>query len=120
MQEWFKLAVLALKVSVLIQVFAIGLGTTWYDATYLFPPFPAVDELVLARNVAIPIIAILLIKAFSFHVAVAITLGVLAVTPVPPLLPKSQLKAGARSSMCWDCWFPNPCWLSCSCRSRSS
>jgi hypothetical protein len=47
--------------------------------------------------VAAPIIAIVLIKAFSFHVAVAITLGVLAVTPVPPLLPKSELKAGARS-----------------------
>jgi BASS family bile acid:Na+ symporter len=47
--------------------------------------------------VAVPVIAILLIKAFSFHVAIAITLGVLAVTPVPPLLPKSQLKAGARS-----------------------
>ena len=29
--------------------------------------------------------------------AMAITLGVLAVTPVPPLLPRSQLKAGARS-----------------------
>lgn len=98
MQEWFKLAVLALKVSVLIQVFAIGLGTTWYDATYLFRRSRLLMNSVLARNVAIPIIAILLIKAFWFHVAVAITLGVLAVTPVPPLLPKSQLKAVARST----------------------
>ena len=39
----------------------------------------------------------MLIKAFPFHLAVAITLGVLAVTPVPPLLPRSQLKAGGRS-----------------------
>jgi BASS family bile acid:Na+ symporter len=44
-----------------------------------------------------PIIAIVLIKAFSFHIAIAIALGVLALTPVPPLLPKSQVKAGTRS-----------------------
>jgi bile acid:Na+ symporter, BASS family len=97
MEDWLKLAVLALKVSVVMQVVAIGLGTTWEDAIYLFRrPWLLVNS-VLARNVAVPVIAILLIKAFSFHVAVAITLGVLAVTPVPPLLPKSQLKAGARS-----------------------
>jgi BASS family bile acid:Na+ symporter len=44
-----------------------------------------------------PAVAILLIKTFPLHVAVAITLGVLAVTPVPPLLPKSQLKTGAHA-----------------------
>ena len=38
-----------------------------------------------------------MIRLFAFHVAIAITLGVLAVTPVPPLLPKSQLKGGGRS-----------------------
>jgi BASS family bile acid:Na+ symporter len=97
MHEWFKLAVLALKVSVLIQVFALGLETTWRDATYFFRSPRLLVNSVLARNVAVPVIAILLIKAFSFHVAVAITLGVLAVTPVPPLLPKSQLQAGCRS-----------------------
>jgi BASS family bile acid:Na+ symporter len=97
MQELLKLSILALKVSVLLQVFAIGLGTTLDDATYLFRRPRLLMNSVLARNVAAPIIAILLIKAFLFHNAVAITLGVLAVTPVPPLVPKSQLKGGARS-----------------------
>jgi hypothetical protein len=46
------------------------------------------------RFQSVPVIAIILIEAFPFDVAVAITLGVLAVTPVPPLLPKSQLTAG--------------------------
>ena len=86
-----------MQVSVIAQVFAIGLGTTWQDATYLFRRPRLLVNSILARNVAVPVIAVLLIKAFSFHVAIAITLGVLAVTPVPPLLPKSQLKAGARS-----------------------
>ena len=97
MQEWFKLAVLALKISILMQVFAVGLGTTWQDASYLFRSPRLLVNSILARNVAAPAIAILLIKAFSFHVAMEITLGVLAVTPVPPLLPRSQLKSGARS-----------------------
>ena len=79
-------------------MFAIGLGTTLDDATYLFRRPRLLLNSILARNVAVPIISILLIKAFSFHTAVAITLGVLAVTPVPPLVPKSQLKAGARSA----------------------
>jgi len=98
MQQWFALGILALKVSIPMQVFATGLGATWDDASYLFRRPRLLLHSILARNVAVPILAILLIKAFPFHVAVAITLGVLAVTPVPPLLPKSQIKAGARSS----------------------
>jgi BASS family bile acid:Na+ symporter len=97
MQEWLKLVVLALKVSIVLQVVAIGLGTSWSDATHLFTRPRLLWNSVLARNIAVPIIAILLIKTFSFHGVVAITLAVLSVTPVPPLLPKSELKGGARS-----------------------
>jgi len=97
MQQWLALAVLALKVSIPMQVFAIGLGAGWQDAICLFRRPRLLAGSVLARNVAVPIIAILLIKTFPFPVAIAITLGVLAVTPVPPLLPRSQIKAGARS-----------------------
>ena len=97
MPEWIKLAVLALRVSLVMQVFALGLGATWRDAMYLFRQPRLLWNSILARNIAAPVIAVLLIKAFSFHPAIAITLGVLAVTPVPPLVPKAQLKAGARS-----------------------
>ena len=98
MQHWFALGVLALKVSIPLQVFAIGLGAGWRDAVYLFRRHRLLAYSVLARNLAVPVIAILLIKTFPFHIAVAITLGLLAVTPVPPLLPRSQIKAGAHSS----------------------
>jgi BASS family bile acid:Na+ symporter len=97
MPAWVKLAGLALQISIVAQVFAIGLRTTWRDATYLFRAPRLLGNSILARNVAVPVVAILLIKIFSFHAAIAITLGVLAVTPVPPLLPRSQLRAGARS-----------------------
>ena len=72
MQNWFKLAALALQISIFAQVFAIGLGTTWLEATYLFRSPRLLWNSVLARNLAVPVIAILLIKAFSFHGAIAI------------------------------------------------
>jgi BASS family bile acid:Na+ symporter len=97
MQTWFKWAALILQISVMVQVFATGLGSSWQDATYLFRRPKLLVNSILARNLVMPIVAILLIRTFSFHVAVAIALGVLAVTPVPPLLPRSQLKAGERS-----------------------
>jgi BASS family bile acid:Na+ symporter len=81
-----------------MQVFAIGLEAGWHDAIYLFRRPRLLAKSFLAMNVAVPITAILLIKTFPFPVAVAITLGVLAVTPVPPLLPRSLIKAWARSS----------------------
>jgi BASS family bile acid:Na+ symporter len=97
MQQWFALAVLAVKLSIPMQVFATGLGADWHDAVCLFRSPRLLANSILARNVAVPVITILLIKLFTFPVAIAITLGVLAVTPVPPLLPRSQIKAGARS-----------------------
>jgi bile acid:Na+ symporter, BASS family len=97
MESWFKLAPLILQISVIVQVFAIGLRTSWDDAMYLFRRPRLLVNSILARNVAVPIIAIVLIRAFSFHKAVAIALGVLAVTPVPPLLPRSEIKAGSGS-----------------------
>jgi bile acid:Na+ symporter, BASS family len=97
MQQLFEIAGLVLKISIVMQVFAIGLGATWHDATYLFRQPKLLFNSILARNVAPPIVAILLIKLMSLHAAMAIAIAVLAVTPVPPLLPKSQLKTGARS-----------------------
>jgi bile acid:Na+ symporter, BASS family len=97
MQQWLSLSILALKVSITIQVFATGLGAAWHDAFYLFLRPRLLASSVLARNVAVPVIAVLLIKTFPFPVEMAITLGVLAVTPVPPLLPRSQISAGAHS-----------------------
>lgn len=98
MQELFALGILALKISIPAQVFAIGLGATWDDAAFLFRRPKLLAKSMLARNVAVPIIAVLLIRTFPFYAAIAITLGVLAVTPAPPLLPRSKLQGGPQSS----------------------
>jgi BASS family bile acid:Na+ symporter len=97
MQHWLPLAILALKISICMQVFATGLGAGWRDAVYLFRHPRLLVNSILARNVIVPVVAILLIWTFSLPAAIAITLGVLAVTPVPPLVPRSQVQAGAHS-----------------------
>lgn len=97
MPELLQIAGLALKISIMVQVFAAGLGCSWADATYLFHRPKLLLNSILARNIAVPILAVLLIKAFSIQGAVAIAILVLAVTPVPPLLPSAQMKAGGRT-----------------------
>jgi len=96
MPEWLQIAGLILKISLVLQVFAIGLGARWSDATYLFRRPALLWNSILARSIVAPVIAILLIKALSLRGAVAIALCVLAVTPVPPLMPRSLLKGGCR------------------------
>src|SRR5689334_18282014 len=97
MPDWLRIAGLILKISLALQLFAIGLGASWNDATYLFRRPHLLCNSILARYVGAPLIAILLIKAFNFHDAIGITLAVLAVTPVPPMLPRSLLNAGRRA-----------------------
>ena len=86
---------LALQISVIAQVSPSALNHL-VGRDVPVPVSAPVVEINPGEERGSAVIAIL-IKAFSFHLAIAITLGVMAVTPVPPLLPKSQLKAGARS-----------------------
>jgi bile acid:Na+ symporter, BASS family len=97
--EAFKIEGLALQVSMMLVVLSLGMSATWDAATFLFRHPRLLIRSIIARNVIIPLAAIAMVKIFAFHQAVAITIGVLAATPVPPLIPKSLLKAAAR-----DCY----------------
>ena len=97
MAEILKLGLLAIKISIIVQLFAIGLETTWQDATYLFRRPKLLLNSVLARNVAVPLMAIVLIKAFAFTGVIAFAIAVLSITPVPPILPKEQIRMGSRT-----------------------
>jgi BASS family bile acid:Na+ symporter len=94
MPVWFSAAIQA---SIMLIVLAIGLETTWADAVFLFRQPGLLIKSLLARNIVMPVVAILLVKAFPVHPAVKIAIVLLSVTPVPPVLPKSLMKAGARA-----------------------
>jgi BASS family bile acid:Na+ symporter len=95
MPVWFSLAIQA---SIMLIVLAIGLQTTWTDAVFLFRQPALLIKSLVARNVVMPMVAILLVKAFPVHPAVKIAIVLLSVTPVPPVLPNALIKAGARAS----------------------
>jgi BASS family bile acid:Na+ symporter len=48
-------------------------------------------------NVIMPIIAVALVTAFDLHLAVKIALVTLSLSPVPPILPRKELKSGGSS-----------------------
>jgi len=92
------LVVLALKVSMFCVVFGFGLETTRDDLLYL-PRRPwLMVRSILAVFVIMPVLALLLARQFDFRPPVEAALIALALSPVPPLLPKKQSKAGGHGS----------------------
>lgn len=89
---------LALKASVFLNVFALGLNASPRDAACLFRKPGRLARLLLSMFVVMPLFAALIASAFDLHPAVKIALIALAVAPVPPVLPKKAMKAGGESS----------------------
>jgi BASS family bile acid:Na+ symporter len=89
-----QLVVLALQVSVLCIVFGFGLKTTMQDLSYLIHRPGLLVRSLLAVFVVMPIAAVLLSLLFDFDLTVERALIALAVSPVPPLLPQKESKAG--------------------------
>src|SRR5258705_10716559 len=85
---------IGLKVSVLLNVFAIGLTASAQDATYLFRRPGELVRALLAMNVLMPLFAVVLVSIFDLTPAVKIALVALSVSPIPPLLPNRMVKEG--------------------------
>lgn len=91
---------LAIATSVLLMAISLGLRATLADATSLirnlFRPPRSLLRALVAMNVIVPVVAVLVAKAFDLHQAVKIALLAMAVSPIPPILPGKQLKFGGR------------------------
>jgi bile acid:Na+ symporter, BASS family len=88
----------AFPVSIGLIVFALGLRCMPEDATSLLRDRRLLFRSLLAMNLVQPLVALLLVVTTQVHAAVKIALFALAVSPVPPILPDKQLKAGGRQS----------------------
>lgn len=93
-----KLILIVLQVSVLLNVFAIGLKASVQDATYLFRRPGELFRALLSMNVLMPLFAVALISIFDLHPAVRIALVALSVSPIPPVLPTKMMKEGGTKS----------------------
>lgn len=85
---------LLLFASLFLVVFALALRTKASDELYLFTHPAKAVRAFLAIFVAVPIVAVVIALAFDLHPAVKIALVALALSPLPPVLPGKQLKAG--------------------------
>jgi BASS family bile acid:Na+ symporter len=93
-----QLVGIVLQVSIFLTVLGFGLQTTRDD---IFAPLrrPAtLARSLLAMFVVMPMVAIALSLLFRLHPAVEIALVALAISPMPPLLPNREVKAGGRMS----------------------
>ena len=89
-----QLVMLALQVSVVCTVVGFGLKTTPHDLSNLIRRPGLLARSLLAMFVVMPVVAVLLALLFDFRPTVERALVALAMSPVPPLLPQKETKAG--------------------------
>ena len=93
-----QLVGLALQASILMTLFGFGLQATLADVTYVARRPALLARSLGAMYVVMPIVAVVLVQLFDFRPSVEIAMIALSISPIPPLLPAKQGKAGGHSS----------------------
>jgi BASS family bile acid:Na+ symporter len=93
-----QIVLLALQISIFATVLSFGLKATPDDLLYVVRRPGLLARSLIAMFVVMPLLAIVLTRAFDFRPAVEIALVALSISPVPPLLPKREGKAGGLTS----------------------
>jgi bile acid:Na+ symporter, BASS family len=86
-----QLVRVALVISVLLIVFSLALRCAPRASTSLIRDPSLLVRSLLAMNVLLPLFAALMVAQLARRAAVGIALVALAVSPVPPFLPRKQL-----------------------------
>jgi len=89
-----QVILLALQASILTTVFTFGLQATIHDVLYIVRRPSLLTRSLLAMMVIMPSVAVALAQVFDLPHAVEIALVALAISPIPPLLPGKEEKAG--------------------------
>jgi bile acid:Na+ symporter, BASS family len=93
-----QIVLLVVQVSIFLTVFGFGLQATRDDLLYLVRRPGMLVRSLVAMFLIMPLFVLVVTRTFVFHPAVEIALGALAISPVPPLLPRRQVKAGGEGS----------------------
>jgi BASS family bile acid:Na+ symporter len=93
-----SLVPLLIKASILLIVLGLGLHSRWQDTLSLFRDPSLLLRSVLSMNVIMPLVAAGLVAVFELPMAIKFALVAIALSPVPPILPKKELKAGGEAS----------------------
>lgn len=87
-----------LNASIFLAVFTLGLDAALTDTVALLKRPGLFLRSILAMNVAMPVIAIVILTLLDPPRAIKIAVMTLSVSPVPPALPIRQIKAGGTQS----------------------
>ena len=93
-----ELLVLAIRFSIILTVFGFGLQATMTDVLYLHRRPLLLARSLVAMFVMMPLAAIAMAKLFDLRPSVEIMLTALAISPLPPLLPRKGTKGGGHAS----------------------
>jgi len=93
-----QLLTLAFQVAIIATVFGFGLKSTRDDLLYVVQRPGLLVRSLLSVLVVMPILAVVFDKVFDLRQTVEVVLVALAISPVPPLLPQKESKAGGRRS----------------------
>jgi bile acid:Na+ symporter, BASS family len=96
--DMHELSLLAVQISVILIVFSLGLGATLEDAGYLLVRPRFLFRSVAAISLIVPAFALLEVVALPLEPAVKFGIVLMAVSPVPPVVPGKELKLGERKS----------------------
>lgn len=96
---------LVIGASIVLIVAGLGMHADWADAFFLFHHPLQLTRSFIAMNVAMPLIAAGFVVVFDPPLAVAVALVAISISPVPPLIPKKELKAGAFASYAIGLFF---------------
>lgn len=88
----------ALQISMALGVFCVALEATPRTVRRLFQQPGLVARALVAMFVIMPVFALALVGAFELRRDLEIAFVCLALSPVPPVLPNKQIKAGGTSS----------------------
>jgi BASS family bile acid:Na+ symporter len=88
------LSLLLIKASLFAVVVAIGMASSWRDATWLLRSPGLLLRSVVSMQVLLPLIAVLLATKLPLHPGVKIAIVMLSLSPVPPALPGKEMKVG--------------------------
>jgi len=89
------IVMLALKLSVVLTIFAIALEARPEDTVYLLRHPRKFAKSLIAMNIVMPVFVVTLVVLFpALPPVVKVSLAALSVSPVPPLLPNRVVKQG--------------------------
>jgi BASS family bile acid:Na+ symporter len=93
-----QLIPIVLQISIALIVFSVALQASPGDVTYLLRRPSLLVRSLLAMNIVLPILAAVIARVFNLRPELEVALILLAVSPVPPILPRKESKAGANIS----------------------